>query len=532
MALKKRKPLSFSTTLRNPDRIASFLDVLAMYEGQVLTNQVIDNICCQVLIKKLYKPNGIRANVELSRIFNSDDETLSITQARQILVDNPQKHKEKGFDYGWPSRFDTWYKLIKEFGFCYYRIGSPIEISPLGIRLLEAYNSVPVDEEIIHNVFLNALSKFQTNTPFRKNLNTNVPLLLLLNVIKILRQELGESFNGIYRKEIALFLCWQDDNARELSNYIIELRRENRFSYSDEFIYEKCLELFLDENTTNINQLTNYIKISKLLSESTDEYIRKMRITGIISLRGNGRFIDWNTFETDKINYLIDNYTHFATFEDEREYYSYISAIDENLFITEVTPDTTDLKRQVISQYAEEYDDEKLATELSVLTHRNSRTDDEMLRFLDAPVRLEFLSAIALVKYFEGVTVCPNYPVDDEGLPTSTACGGHADIECFQNDNVALVEVTLMTGAANQTEHEMTSIEDHLIETAESSESFVFALFVAPILQRRALRYMNFANHETLSEYVNCGGIIAMKIDDMIEKFKSANNSLLMLLNR
>ena len=330
MALKKRKPLSFSTTLRNPDRIASFLDVLAMYEGQVLTNQVIDNICCQVLIKKLYKPNGIRANVELSRIFNSDDETLSITQARQILVDNPQKHKEKGFDYGWPSRFDTWYKLIKEFAFCYYRIGSPIEISPLGIRLLEAYNSVPVDEEKIHNVFLNALSKFQTNTPFRKNLNTNVPLLLLLNVIKILRQELGESFNGIYRKEIALFLCWQDDNARELSNYIIELRRENRFSYSDEFIYEKCLELFLDENTTNINQLTNYIKISKLLSESTDEYIRKMRITGIISLRGNGRFIDWNTFETDKINYLIDNYTHFATFEDEREYYSYISAIDEN----------------------------------------------------------------------------------------------------------------------------------------------------------------------------------------------------------
>ena len=48
MAAKKRKPLSFSTTLRNPERIASFLDVLSMYEGQILNNEVIENICCQV----------------------------------------------------------------------------------------------------------------------------------------------------------------------------------------------------------------------------------------------------------------------------------------------------------------------------------------------------------------------------------------------------------------------------------------------------------------------------------------------------
>ncbi len=28
------------------------------------------------------------------------------------------------------------------------------------------------------------------------------------------------------------------------------------------------------------------------INEAVDEYIRKMRITGLISLRGNGRFID------------------------------------------------------------------------------------------------------------------------------------------------------------------------------------------------------------------------------------------------
>ena len=239
MAAKKRKPLSFSTTLRNPERIASFLDVLSMYEGQILTNEVIENICCQVIIKKLYRPNGVKSNAAFSQIFNSEETTFSIVQARQILMDNPQKHKEKGFDYGWPSRFDTWYKLLKEFGFCYYRIDAPIEISPLGIRLLEAYHQNPVDEDTIHSVFLNSLAKFQTSTPFRQNLNSNVPLMLLLNVIKILRQELGDDFSGIYRKEISLFLCWKDSNAEELAQYILSLRRQYRFSYSDEQIYEK-----------------------------------------------------------------------------------------------------------------------------------------------------------------------------------------------------------------------------------------------------------------------------------------------------
>ena len=43
----------------------------------------------------------------------------------------------------------------------------------------------------------------------------------------------------------------------------------------------------------------------------------------------------------------------------------------------------------------------EIITELRKLTHRNSRTDDELLKFIDAPVRLEFLSAIALVKYFD-----------------------------------------------------------------------------------------------------------------------------------
>ena len=38
------KPLLLTTTLRNPERIKKFLSVIAKYNGQILTNDVIMNI--------------------------------------------------------------------------------------------------------------------------------------------------------------------------------------------------------------------------------------------------------------------------------------------------------------------------------------------------------------------------------------------------------------------------------------------------------------------------------------------------------
>lgn len=49
-----------------------------------------------------------------------------------------------------------------------------------------------------------------------------------------------------------------------------------------------------------------------------------------------------------------------------------------------------------------------------------------ILRFIAAPARLEFLTALAIKSKLPAVEVIPNYPCDDEGLPTSTAGG---DIE-------------------------------------------------------------------------------------------------------
>ena len=184
----EHKPLSFSTTMRNPERMAGFLNCIKPFEGMILTNEVIMKIVYKVIEGKLYTPVYVNRSPVLKGIFKDEDLTYSKNQINEIIKNSPQNHKEAGFEHGWPSRFDTWYKLNKEFGFMYYEMNKKIEISSCGHMLCDAYRS---DEENsgqkIQNVFLNALMKYQTNNPFRKNANENVPVILLLKVIKLLK---------------------------------------------------------------------------------------------------------------------------------------------------------------------------------------------------------------------------------------------------------------------------------------------------------------------------------------------------------
>ena len=72
------------------------------------------------------------------------------------------------------------------------------------------------------------------------------------------------------------------------------------------------------------------------------------------------------------MEYVIDHYLTHPRFETEDDYLNYIGTID-------------------------------------------SESTDKILRYINAPTRLEFLSNIALVQNFEGLDVTPNYSVDDEG---------------------------------------------------------------------------------------------------------------------
>ena len=120
MTVSKAKPLSFSTTIRNPERIPKFLRCILPFEGKILTSEIIHKVVKNVIREKEYTPMYVSRTAELKAISKSEDDTFSDKQLEKIIDMSPQKHKEAGFEYGWNSRFDTWYKMIKEFGFIKY----------------------------------------------------------------------------------------------------------------------------------------------------------------------------------------------------------------------------------------------------------------------------------------------------------------------------------------------------------------------------------------------------------------------------
>ena len=479
----ERKPLSFSTTMRNPDRITGFLDCLLPYENMILTSDVINKIIKKVLVNKLYKTMYQTRNPHYKDIYYNEDKNYTDDDLMDIIEHSPQQHKEAGFDYGWDSRFDTWYKLPMEFGFIYYEINKPIHISNTGHMLIDAYNEIPVNERKIQNVMLNALIKYQTNNPFRKNANSNAPLPLLLNVIDLLKKDKKENNAGVSRHELSILICWNDNNAEALYNYIKALRGSKKFNYSDEFIYDRCLEI-LGAGATKRNRF----KMNQICGEAVDEYIRKMRSTGIISLRGNGRFVDFNMIEADKVRYIIDNYSEYPVFTDKFQYYEYMGKIDNNVLeIKQSTKiDLTDVRKQTLYKYAKEYSQEKIFEELQKVCNKKESTDN-ILKLINAPTRLEFLTAILLVQQFEEFDINPNYSVDDEGLPTFTAPAGVPDIECYYNDFNATCEVTMLS-SRDQWYNEGQPVMRHLREFENKNKGKdCYCLFIAPSIHQDTL---------------------------------------------
>ena len=169
-----------------------------------------------------------------------------------------------------------------------------------------------------------------------------------------------------------------------------------------------------------------------------------------------------------------------------------------------VPADTTDLRRSSLMRFAAEYSKEVIYSELHKVCTKTASTD-YMLKLLPGPVRLEFLTSIAMVQNFENLNVIPNYTIDDEGLPTNTASGGKADIICFDEEYQSLIEVTLMC--------EIVPIRRHLLEEKKNQEK-TFSVFVAPVIHEDAKQ---IAEWYKFKEDLD---IVAYAMDEFVDKIK------------
>lgn len=486
------KPLLFTTTIRNPERVKDFLFILRKYDRQILTNDVIESVEKDLFTVGLYRPSkripsSVKAKWASTRVGEFAEEALTPEEAKIVydnndpqLHDDIKGHKEAGFAKGWPSRFETQYMLMRSLGFVYYKMNEPIIFSEIGkylassveIEITSGYvdrhpSATPQYEQM---AFMQAFAKYQRCNPFVRELNDNIPLILLLQVIKLLNANPKYSNCGISYKELPLVIFWKDNDAVSLYKRIVKLRSEYGYSPSDEVISDICREEILGG--------FKKFELKSITREYPDEFVRKMRLTGLVTFRGAGRFLDINHVEDAKIDYILSHYATYKKYSTEKEYFKYMAEIDETLFSTESATVSYKDAAAKLENWTKIYSWSQIKLELDCLAKKVASKDD-VLRFISAPARFEFLAALTIKMKYPHVLVIPNYSCDDEGLPTSTAGGNKGDIECFEKSNGVLVEVTMAEGR-QQTMMEVWPISRHLDEFIADNNCNAQCIFIAP----------------------------------------------------
>ncbi len=513
------KPLLFTTTIRNPKRLKALLNVLSRYNNKKLTNELSKEIMGELIRYGLYRPVKVSKQIIEkwgTKIITNSSEIgkimLTNEEVEVILKKNPQNHKEAGFEKGWPSRFATVFDFAKELGFVYYWVDEKITFSEIGLKLANSIKIEIEDKDILiseehpefeQQAFLHALTKYQRNNPFVRVANENGPLILLLNVIKKLNADKDLNNAGISKIELPLVIFWKDNNADKLYKLIKFIRNKYGYSPSWEVIVDICVNEIMQGNFKKF-------KPKSIMVDYPDEFIRKMRLTGLISLRGGGRFIDINQNEIKKIEYILKEYSDYPKFNTEKDYFDYMAKTDDKLISILTKKVTVEETNKQLDKWISIYSWTLIKKELLILKEK-ALSKDEILKYLSNPTRLEFLISLAIKSKFPEVRVIPNYPCDDEGIPTSTAggIGDKGDIECYENSNGILIEVTMSEGRT-QTVMEVWPIARHLEKFKENvNESICY--FIAPTIfsdSRKQIDYVKTNDNltirpKTIDEFVN-----------------------------
>ena len=514
------KPLLYTTTLRNPWRAKGLLNILSRYNWKILSNENISIIMWEIIKYWLYRPtqwltNDIIEKWWSKRISNFSPiwkKILTDNEVKKLLIENPQDHKEAWFDKWWWSRFATIFDLLKELWFVYFWLNEKIEFSEIWLKLANSVKIELEDNDILlsdihpefeQEAFLHALAKSQRNNPFVRVLNENIPLILLLEVIKKLNTDSDYNWAGILKKELPLIIFWKDNDSEKLYQLIKSIRKKYKYNPTEEIIYDTCIKDIMDDSFKKF-------KVKSVLSEYPDEFIRKMRLTWLISLRWWGRFIDINKNEQEKVDYILKKYIHYEKYDTEREYFNYMAKIDNKLLSIESKKVNVEDNNKYLTKWTWLYTFDQIKSELNILSKRGL-SKDWILKYLTNPVRLEFLTALAIKSKFPNIKVIPNYPCDDEWIPTSTAWWNwnQWDIECFENNNWILVEVTMSEGRS-QTSMEIWPIARHLEKFSEKINNSM-CYFIAPSIFKDSDRQIKFLKQEdnlliipkTITEFIH-----------------------------
>lgn len=516
-----KKPWSITTTLRNPERLRGFLDVLQQLEGEewTLENQkkyqilLIQNRKYGYGSPQFY--NGLSAN-QISLIDDSSKE-ISFAKAKEIFE---TKNYEDPAMRGRQS-----INPLKKIGLVIIK-DNKVVVTSLGKLFLE-------EDFDLGEIFFRSFLKWQIPNPvsndYPENGNYDIkPFIGSLHLVNAVNQKeiaLGNKPKGISKKEFSLFAptLINFQNIDSYAEKIVSLRqilrgktKQEQKDIFDAYKLSFAGEFLGSENQSDISKLLNK------LQDYGDNAIRYFRLTRYIYIRGGGFYIDLEPRRSVEIESLLEfDSSQSKSFESGDEYLKYISDISQPRLPWETKDKYIEIIEQLVGEVVRYEDDlnkdhahikdyqampeaelKKYIAELrsyrrllqDETDHKKSQAVEQVESYIqdlenifdsdDRPILLEKLSALGLHALNDALKIQPNYPVGDDNEPTFTAPANTPDIECFYDKFNAICEVTMLTGR-DQWYNEGQPVMRHLRDFEnEHEDKQSYCLFIAPTLHR------------------------------------------------
>ena len=532
----EKKPLLLATAVRNPERFPTFLAALKPFEGNKFDESIAQKIAQTLIRLREYSPDMAIKNIETLKKYKGNDNEMTSEEALLAVdwaLENLSGHAVGGFPKkSWGGRAVEWFSFMQELGAVRISKDKEIKFSKSGNDLARVYSddSVQNADALVSNFWLNGMIKLQPKSPFRSGTIENRPFVLMLDVILNLSEKFGPNDPGLSRAEISFLLNWDNNNSQEFIEYIIEIREKYGKQLSSDLVYELVMN---NEHMLKGESKTRFKK-PQIVQDIVDDWMRKSRMTGIIQLRGLGRYLDIIPEEEEKARYIVKNYSTFNSEPNPDMYFEYVAKFDDNIRFSEsdVVIDHVDEKIATINNFAKDLSWEDLIYELSVLNGGRRSSKHELFKLIRDPLRFEFLSAILLRKSFPDSFIEANYSADDEGLPKSTAIGDTPDLFVKDLTTGATIEVTLQVSKSQAT-NEIPAIARHLakIKKRDDCDDY-FSVFVAKALHTDSILMSEFVyarDKHLISTYgIDEFAVKMSKSSDVISLKKTPQNTFTM----
>lgn len=555
--MTNRRPWSITTTVRNPARIPSFLQVLFEFEGKQW-NEDLQMEYQAALIQ--YRVYGAGNSQFLNRL-SPEDRNLVENEEQPIGRDDALRIFHSLSYEDPPMRGRQSFNVLKKFGLATISENKTVRLTKLGHELLEYPDN-------FSDIMLRCLLKWQLPQPnerFHKGANIIpfVGTLKLIEEVNKVEEQQGRKAKGISIQEFQTFVptLLHDSDISRYADTIIRIRekQQNKTPMQQAELWmaerQKFLQEFLGPNHTK----KNLEKLEKDLRDYGDNAIRYFRMTGLIWLRGDGRYVDLSPYRTTEVEGILASLPSQARpFKNLEEYLHYMAdsqaprlpwesvegyraLIKEYSDITsplgsqtQPGPDiegfaSTDLSkwravakemRQATVAVKALRDAEHAQTMegMSLCIERLKNIKDEP----SPPIALEYLCTMALHALNDAIEIKGNYPKGEDNQPTGNAPGGKPDIECLYPSFVAICEVTMLRGT---TQHyaEGQPVLRHLRKFKNAQDnSNCYGLFIAPAIHEDTFNVFKGAIKKVYDG--TSYSVIPLTIDQLVRILENLRN--------